>query len=131
MQKSEFTEPNVSATGAVAASPAAETVVTTRQLVEALALLDSREQEATAGDTIKIGDAIRELGLDSSPEEVLAAVREIDQRAAVEPAKSQGRLTGALSAGRRLRGRTVVVVAAAVVVAGCLVGKIAFDRSEE
>lgn len=55
------------------AADAAQQYVSSEELVRALASIESR-QMGEAADRVKIGDAIQQLGLDMTPEQVLAEV---------------------------------------------------------
>ncbi|MBV9851255.1 MAG: hypothetical protein JO250_16415 [Armatimonadetes bacterium] len=74
----------------VSTENAAETRVAVQQLVQALTAIEARQEEKQTGDTIAIGEAIRELGLPVTPEQVLAEIRwqEAESR---QPAQAQSK----------------------------------------
>lgn len=76
----------------VPAAEAAKVRVTPEELVRAMAAIEARrEQEARERDgTIAIGDAVQELGLNATPEEILAAVQAQRVRQ-VQPVTRSGR----------------------------------------
>jgi len=65
-------------------SPAAQVRVTPQELAEALARLEARQSESEG--TIRLGDAVQELGLSATPEELL---REIEAGRAQHQARHQ------------------------------------------
>lgn len=58
--------------------PAAQTRIKTEELAKAVAALEARRQRETRlrEDTLPIGDAVQELGLEATPEEILAEVQQ-------------------------------------------------------
>lgn len=76
------------------ATPAGKVRVTPEELMQAMAAIQARrEQEARERDaTITIGEAVQELGLDASPEEILAVVQAQRNRRQT-PARGSRRLS--------------------------------------
>ena len=58
----------------------AQTPVSSREFVEAITSIETRRQDAHSQDSLPIGEAIRQLGLDLTPEEVLAEIQSQRQK---------------------------------------------------
>lgn len=100
-------------------SAAAEARVTASELAGALASLESRK--AASGGTLPLGEAIAELSLDATPEELLAEVEA--QRAQI------GEVTRRLSVGRQRSG-LVASMAALLLLSGVMaLGTVALTGS--
>lgn len=86
-------------------TPAAETRVSAKELADAVAALQARKEEAArrVEGTIPIGQAVQELGLDATPDEILAEVQaqRLPQRRAPWP-KRHRRLTAIAGVGLAL-----------------------------
>ena len=76
---------------------ASETQVTVQQLVRALTAIEVRQEEKPAGETIAIGEAVRELGLSVTPEQILAEVRKQEAVTAPKPVRPTRRRAGRLA----------------------------------
>src|SRR5438874_10339749 len=73
------------------AARAADERVSNQELVEAVTAIEARRSDPAFADTITLGDAVRQLSLDVTPEQILAEINA--KRAAVATRPSHRRLT--------------------------------------
>lgn len=75
MQQTEETNPPQARPYSSASEDAAAARVTVQQLVSALTAIEARHDEDGRGNTVAIGEALRELGVSVTADQVLAEVR--------------------------------------------------------
>lgn len=97
-EEHDETQPGTQKTETPKAGEAAQVRVTTKELADAMASLQARKEAAARRmeGSIPIGEAIQELQLDATPEELLAEVQALRER----PAESSHRRSRAGLAGR-------------------------------
>src|ERR1051325_11109274 len=74
-------------TEAEQAGRAADVRVSNQELVEAITAIEARRSDPAFADTITLGDAVRQLSLDVSPEQILAEIEAKRAAVVVQPVR--------------------------------------------